>query len=154
MNYSKIWVTRTTNIHLNQVKDESKIETMILDADNEKLRFFNTKKKEHRKDVLKNVSIYDDLLVVLNIDYKILRMLTKPFDYALRKSYTHSSQVKEINYDPFSNEMTVEFIKGDNIYTYKNVGPDVWQMALDTDSIGSFMHQKINSKYQFVKIPK
>jgi len=72
----------------------------------------------------------------------------EPAAMPLQKMFTdeQSSNVREISYDPESNEMSVTF-KGGSKYLYAAVPVDVYQGALDAPSIGSYFASKIKRVY-------
>lgn len=74
---STIWITPTSNIKDRGLLEENKIEKHIYDSDNDFLIFINKKTGEMRNDNLINISIYDDVILNGNVEYKILRMLSK-----------------------------------------------------------------------------
>jgi len=74
---STIIITPTTNIKDFRVVDEEQIETRTHDSKMDVFTFYNEKEKCNRKSNLMDVSLYDDLIVEGDKQYKILRMLSK-----------------------------------------------------------------------------
>lgn len=62
-----------------------------------------------------------------------------------------SSNISEINYDAVSKLLIVHFIKG-GVYSYKNVEESVFDDFVKSESVGSFFHKNIKSKYEFEKL--
>lgn len=74
---STILITPTTNIRNNTVVDESKIEKRICNTLMDVFTFRNVKQNEKRRENLMHVSLFDDVIVEGNTEYKILQMLSK-----------------------------------------------------------------------------
>jgi hypothetical protein len=77
MKKATIWITPTTNILNSQVIDNGKIEKRVYDYDMDVFTFYNIRHKYNRRSNLETVSLYEDVIVEGDIQYKILRMLTK-----------------------------------------------------------------------------
>ena len=73
---STITITPAENIKDRRVIDESKIEQRTYDSDTDVFTFYNVKYKETRRSNLMNVSIFNDLIVDGDVQYKILAMLS------------------------------------------------------------------------------
>ena len=58
----------------------------------------------------------------------------------------NSSNVKARHYDAASKKLTVQF-KGDLVYQYAEVPPELWQQWLAADSAGSFFHAGIRQQF-------
>ncbi len=69
------------------------------------------------------------------------------------KTFTpeQSSNVREIGYDAKSMTMTVTF-RNAQAYQYFDVPQDIWQQALEAQSIGSFMAKVIKGNYRYSKV--
>ena len=74
---STIIITPTTNIKDLRVIDESKIETRTYDSDMDVFTFYSPKYNHTRRSNLMSVSLYEDVIVEGEVNYKILRMLSK-----------------------------------------------------------------------------
>ncbi len=57
-----------------------------------------------------------------------------------------SSSVDFMRYDHASKTLQVEFKKGKK-YNYADVPPELWNEAIQAESIGSFVNQKIKGKF-------
>lgn len=68
-----------------------------------------------------------------------------------KKSFTNSSQVKEIEYNEPSKEMLVTFLTGVK-YVYYDITPEIWKQALEAESIGKFLNSSIKGKFRYGKI--
>lgn len=64
------------------------------------------------------------------------------------KTFTTSSTVKAIYYEPTTQDMTVVFTTNKS-YNYAGVPESVWKAALDAESIGSFISTYIKGKYPY-----
>lgn len=73
---STILITPTDNIKNNAVIDNSKVTKRVYDSLMDVLLLRNVKTNERRRSNLMGVSLYDDVIVE-NVEYKILQMLTK-----------------------------------------------------------------------------
>lgn len=74
---STIWITPTANIKDLRVIDESKIEKREYDTDKDVFEFYNIRHQYTRRSNLMIVSLYEDVIVENEVNYKILRMLSK-----------------------------------------------------------------------------
>lgn len=74
---STIWITPTTNIKDLRVVDEKKIEKRTHDSDMDVFTFYNVRHQHTRRSNLMSVSLYEDVIVEGDVQYKILRMLSK-----------------------------------------------------------------------------
>lgn len=64
------------------------------------------------------------------------------------KTYTDSSVAKKISYDDEKMIMTIEYVTG-STYEYADVPRQVFDMALEASSIGSFIHYYIKNKFKY-----
>jgi hypothetical protein len=55
-------------------------------------------------------------------------------------SAVNSSMLDQVFYNPATQEMTVEFIKGGSSYTYSGVPPEVAEAIVTAPSVGKAMH--------------
>ena len=78
MSKSKIIITPSLNIKDYSVIDNDLVTSEIHDSRDALFTFRNVVKDKTRTGALINVSLYDDVIVRNNIEYKILHMLTKP----------------------------------------------------------------------------
>lgn len=74
---STILITPTTNIKNLRVVDENKIEKRTYDSDMDVFVLYNQRHQHTRRSNLMNVSLYEDVIVEGDVQYKILRMLSK-----------------------------------------------------------------------------
>lgn len=74
---STITITPTTNIKDLRVVDEKQIETRTYDSDMDVFTFYNARHRHTRKSNLMSVSLYEDVIIEGDKQYKILRMLSK-----------------------------------------------------------------------------
>ena len=76
---SKITITNVKNIDYQKMEviDNSKVITKIHDSDMDVFAFYNEIEKKYRKANLMDVSLYNDLIVENDEQYKILHMLSK-----------------------------------------------------------------------------
>ena len=74
---SRITITPTTNIKDNKVIDNTKVQKRTYDSDMDVLTFYDTRRNHTRKANLIGVSLYDDVIVEGDVQYKILQMLSK-----------------------------------------------------------------------------
>lgn len=63
-----------------------------------------------------------------------------------------SSDILSIDYR--DGNLSVVFRKGNRLYIYKGVPPDVWQEFLAADSKGKFFREAIRDKYPFKKVER
>jgi hypothetical protein len=74
------------------------------------------------------------------------------------KSFTdeQSSQIREIEYHPESKELFISFKTKDpaivSKYIYDDVPKEVFDMALEAESIGKFFYANIKGKYEYLKL--
>jgi hypothetical protein len=74
---STIIITPTSNIQDNAVFDNSKVSKRTYDSDMDVFTFRNVKRDHLRRSNLMDVSLYDDVIVEGDVEYKILHMLSK-----------------------------------------------------------------------------
>lgn len=74
---STITITPISNIKDSRVIDNEKITVKTYDSLMDVFLFYNIKNEETRKSNLMDVSLFDDLIVQNDEQYKILHMLTK-----------------------------------------------------------------------------
>ncbi len=74
---STITITPTTNIKDHRVVDETKIEKRTYDSDMDVFTFYNARHEHTRRSNLMSVSLFEDVIVEGDIQYKILNMLSK-----------------------------------------------------------------------------
>lgn len=74
---SVITITPTSNIVDFRIVDQAQIKKRTCDRNMDVFTFYNVKSKETRKSNLTEVSLYDDLIVEGDIQYKILHMYSK-----------------------------------------------------------------------------
>jgi hypothetical protein len=74
---STITITPIDNIKNNMVINNDLVEQKTFDSRNDILTFIDVPTGKVRQGALINVSLYDDLLVLNEIKYNILRMITK-----------------------------------------------------------------------------
>ena len=63
-----------------------------------------------------------------------------------------SSQVKEIGHDPATNTLAVRFSHGGTLYHYAGVDAKKFEEFKTSESMGSFLGQKIKGHHEFTKI--
>ena len=76
MSKSKVHLTPVSNIVNNHLVDKTNVIQREFDSLKDGFTFINTNTNEERVDNLMNVSVYDDIMVYENKQYKILHMLT------------------------------------------------------------------------------
>lgn len=69
----------------------------------------------------------------------------------LQKSFTNSTNVKEIKYSQERMIMQVTFTSG-STYQYFDVPTEVWDRALKAPSIGSFINSEIKGVYKYSQV--
>ncbi len=74
---STITITPTTNIKDFEVVNYDLVQERTYNSHTDELRFYNVNHKQYRHDVLIHVSLYNDLIVEGDVQYKILRMISK-----------------------------------------------------------------------------
>ena len=74
---STILITPVDNIIDNAVVDNEKVTSGTYDTLMDVFVFYNEKRKEKRRANLMDVSLYEDLIIKDDIQYKILSMLSK-----------------------------------------------------------------------------
>lgn len=74
---STITITPITNIKNYQVVDYSLVQQRTYNSDSDELRFYNVNHKQYRHDTLIHVSLYNDLIVEGDVQYKILAMISR-----------------------------------------------------------------------------
>lgn len=77
MRKSTILITPISNIRNFKIINEKKIEKRTYDSHMDIFTFYNEKDKEIRRSNLMDVSLYEDLIVENEKQYKILQMLSK-----------------------------------------------------------------------------
>lgn len=68
----------------------------------------------------------------------------------LSASFESSTNLKEAEYDPFMQVLSLKFNNG-STYDYINVEQKVFEELKRADSAGRFFHAKIRGKYDFLK---
>ena len=68
-----------------------------------------------------------------------------------QKTYTDSTNVKQIRYSEDRKIMQVIFTSGAT-YQYFGVPEQVWDAAVLADSIGGFINANIKGKYKYSKV--
>ena len=63
-----------------------------------------------------------------------------------------SSQIKEIGHDPKTNTLAVRFKHGGTLYHYAGVDAKKFEEFKTSESMGSFLGQKIKGHHEFTKI--
>lgn len=69
----------------------------------------------------------------------------------LTKSFTNSSQVKQIDYKLEEKILEVIFLTGKK-YQYLDVPIEVWNAAKYTGSIGKFLNSEVKPKFKYKQI--
>lgn len=72
----------------------------------------------------------------------------------IQKSFTkeQSTQIREIEHNSVTRDLFVEF-EGGSKYRYKDVPVEVFQGALDAQSVGSYHVSKIKRSFEYEKLP-
>lgn len=68
-----------------------------------------------------------------------------------QKTFTDSTNVKQIRYSEEQKIMQVTFTSG-TTYQYFDVSPRTWDAALQASSIGTFISNSIKGKYKYSKV--
>ena len=68
-----------------------------------------------------------------------------------QKTYTDSTNVKQIRYSEETKTMQVTFTSGIT-YQYFGVPASVWDRAVMADSIGGFINSHIKNNYKYAKV--
>jgi len=68
-----------------------------------------------------------------------------------QKTFTDSTNVKQIRYSEESRIMQVTFTSG-STYQYFDVPPRTWEAALLASSIGGFISTNIKGKFKYSKV--
>lgn len=66
-----------------------------------------------------------------------------------------SSQIKATGYDPASETMRVQFVKGDSVYEYGKVPASLYAAMIAAPSVGAFFAANIKNNpqaYPFTKV--
>ena len=70
----------------------------------------------------------------------------------MKRVPVESSQIKEIGYDEANMVLEVQFKRGNAVYQYVEVPPDVADNLIDAESLGKFFNANVRDKYQFTKL--
>lgn len=68
-----------------------------------------------------------------------------------QKTYTDSTNVKQIRYSEENKIMQVTFTSG-STYQYYGVPAETWDAAVLADSIGGFINTNIKGKFKYAKV--
>lgn len=66
----------------------------------------------------------------------------------LEKTFTDSKTVSGIRYNPKDQIMTVTYVTGKS-YNYFNVPESIFELALQAESIGTFLNHNIKGVYEY-----
>lgn len=69
----------------------------------------------------------------------------------ITKSFTNSSQVSAIWYREDQKELEVLFTSGGR-YIYLEVPKEIWDRAIQAESIGKFLNTEVKGKFLYKKI--
>lgn len=67
------------------------------------------------------------------------------------KTFTNSSQVKQIDYKPEEKILEVTFLTGKK-YAYYDVLAETWDGVKNAESIGKFLNSEVKGKFKYKQI--
>lgn len=62
----------------------------------------------------------------------------------------NSSNIKQVDYDPFMDTMTVGF-SNNSVYEYYGVSIETYKELIEAKSVGKFFQKNIKNKFEFAK---
>jgi hypothetical protein len=65
----------------------------------------------------------------------------------MHRELVSSSNLASIGYDPNSETLEVEFLKGGQVYEYYNVPQFMYERLMEAQSIGTFFNAEIRNTY-------